>query len=134
MIYENHLKQRLLLIGLVSIFLFNISCKRNKETPLTNDSIIILYIGDERIFHQDYWGMEATYWIFLPLVAYEGDERGEIVPVLAESWTHSDDYKTWTVKLRKDIFWHDGVQMTAHDVKFSLDLKKKALGGEYARS
>ena len=69
--------------------------------------------------------MEATYWIFLPLVANVGDERGEIRPVLAENWTHTDDYKTWTVKLRKDIYWHDGVQMTAHDIKFTIDLRKK---------
>jgi peptide/nickel transport system substrate-binding protein len=119
----------ILIIGL--LFIFNLSCKRNIEpkTP-TNDKLIISYLGDERIFHQDYWGMESTYWIFLPLVKNVGDERGEIQPVLAESWTHSDDYRTWTVKLRKDIYWHDGVQMTAKDVKFSIDLRKVVSGIE----
>ena len=94
-----------------------------KSNDPDQDTMTILYIGDERIFHQDYYGMEATYWIFLPLVRNVGDERGEIIPVLAESWSHSDDYRTWTVKLREDIFWHDGVKMTAEDVKFSIDLK-----------
>ena len=123
MAYKNKLKSICLIIGLYIVLCFNIGCKKNKETTSSEDSITILYIGDERIFHQNYWGMEATYWIFLPLVF--DDEKGGIKPVLAESWTHTDDYKTWTVKLRKDIFWHDGVQMTAEDVKFTVDLKNK---------
>ena len=118
-----------LLIGFFTALGFTIACKKTNEIPVSRDSITILYPGDERIFHQDYWGMEATYWIFLPLVTYEGGERGELQPVLAERWTHSEDYKQWTVHLRKDIYWHDGVQMTANDIKFSLDLKKKAFGG-----
>jgi len=116
-----------LLIGLFTVLGFTISCKKSIETTASKDSITILYIGDERIFHQDYWGMEASFWIFLPLVAPVGEYNGEIKPVLAKSWTHSDDYRTWTVQLRKDIYWHDGVQMTAHDIKFTIDLRKKAL-------
>ncbi len=111
-----------LLIGLFTVLGLSISCKKNNETSTSKDSLTILYIGDERIFHQDYWGMEACFMIFSPLVSHAGRYSGEIKPVLAESWTHSDDYKTWTVKLRKDIFWHDGVQMTASDIKFTFDL------------
>ena len=111
-----------LLIGLFTFLGFTIGCKKNTKTIVSKDSITILYIGDERIFHQDYWGMPACFLIFSPLVSHTGRYSGEIIPVLAESWTHSDDYKTWTVKLRKDIFWHDGVQMTASDIKFTFDL------------
>ena len=118
------------ILYLVCIFLlFNVGCKLNSIPDEEHkDSITILYHGDERIFLQDYSGMEAVYWIFQPLVKHSGDEKGEIVPVLAESWMHSDDYKTWTVKLRRDIFWHDGVQMTANDVKFTIDLRTKESG------
>ena len=84
----------------------------------------VLYIGDERIMNGNYWGMEAQYLMFLPLVAYEGDEAGDIEPRLAERWEHSDDYRTWTFYLRKDVRWHDGVPTTAHDVKFTEDLFK----------
>ncbi len=73
--------------------------------------------------------MAASNWIFLPLVTSEGYPKGELHPVLAESWSHTDDYKTWTVYLRKDIYWHDGVQMTANDIKFSIDLRKNIFGG-----
>jgi len=76
MIHKNELKSFFLSVGLFTVLGFTISCKKNIETSASKDTLTILYIGDERIFHQDYWGMEATYWIFLPLVANVGDERG----------------------------------------------------------
>jgi ABC-type transport system substrate-binding protein len=40
---------------------------------------------------------------------YEGlfglDQRGQITPIVAESWT-TDDYQTWRVVLRKDVRFH----------------------------
>jgi peptide/nickel transport system substrate-binding protein len=86
-----------------------------------------LYIGDERIMNYNYWGMEAHFMMFLPLVAFEGDEAGELEPRLAESWQHSDDYREWTFWLRRDVRWHDGQSTTAHDIKFTLDLYKENL-------
>ncbi len=37
------------------------------------------------------------------------------VPGVAESWTSSDDFKTWTFKLRKDAKWSNGKPVTAND-------------------
>jgi len=45
-----------------------------------------------------------------------------MIPKLAESVGYSADYRTWTISLRKDVKWHDGVPVTAHDVKFSMEL------------
>lgn len=42
-----------------------------------------------------------------------------IKPALAESWTNSPDGKTWTFKLRKNLFWSDGTPLTADDVIFT---------------
>lgn len=81
-------------------------------------------MGDERIFLQDYWGMQASYLMFLPLVALEGYGYGDPQPVLAERWEHSEDYREWIFFLRKDVKWHDGVPVTAHDIKFTLDLRQ----------
>jgi peptide/nickel transport system substrate-binding protein len=41
---------------------------------------------------------------------------------LAERWEHSADFRTWTIRLRDNIRWHDGRTVTAHDMKFTLDL------------
>jgi ABC-type transport system substrate-binding protein len=42
-------------------------------------------------------------------------------PMLAKSWTISEDKLTFTFKLREDVYWHDGKKFTAEDVKFSFD-------------
>jgi peptide/nickel transport system substrate-binding protein len=57
--------------------------------------------------------------IFESLLEYKGPELAP-QPGLAESWTVSDDSKTYTFKLR-DAKWHDGKPFTSEDVKFSVE-------------
>ncbi|MDJ0824888.1 MAG: ABC transporter substrate-binding protein [Rhodobacter sp.] len=57
--------------------------------------------------------------IFEGLTRYRSD--GSIAPALAESWTVSDDGTVYTFALRQGVTFHDGTDMTAEDVKFSLD-------------
>src|SRR6185312_15557484 len=52
------------------------------------------------------------------------DEKGEAQPKLAASWSSSEDYKTWTFKLRPDVKFHDGTPFNAQAVKFNLDRQK----------
>jgi len=49
------------------------------------------------------------------------DNRGNIIPGLAESWSVSDDRLEYTFHLRKNVFFHDGVECTAEDVKFTYE-------------
>lgn len=58
--------------------------------------------------------------IFEGLLNYEGPAL-EPRPGLAESWTISEDKKTYTFKLRPNVKWHDGKPFTAEDVKFSVE-------------
>ena len=41
-------------------------------------------------------------------------------PSLVEKWEASDDVKTWTLHLRRDVKWHDGRQFNADDVVWNL--------------
>lgn len=51
--------------------------------------------------------------IFEGLFGY--DDKLNIIPKVAESSEHSDDYKVWTYKLRKDKKWANGDPVTAKD-------------------
>jgi len=42
-------------------------------------------------------------------------------PSLAKTWEFSEDHLELTFYLRDDVFWHDGVKTTAHDVKFTFE-------------
>lgn len=46
----------------------------------------------------------------------EIDRSGRTIPDLAESWTSSDDLKTWTFHLRKGVKFHHGREFDADDV------------------
>lgn len=44
----------------------------------------------------------------------------QLEPALAESWTRSDDGRTYTLKLRSGVTFSDGVPVTSADVLFSF--------------
>ena len=95
-------------------------CDRARGTdPADTSTATVLIQADERLFGP-YWSIDAWFLMFLPLVSIDAD--GEIAPRLAASWEHSDDYRTWTFYLQPDARWHDGVPVTAHDVKFTIEL------------
>ncbi|MBM7324696.1 hypothetical protein JS562_16520 [Agrobacterium sp. S2] len=48
------------------------------------------------------------------------DNEGNFVPSLAENW-EPFDANTWRFHLRKGVKFHDGKELTAQDVKFTID-------------
>ena len=50
---------------------------------------------------------------------FEYDKR-VLTPSLVSSYTISDDQKTYTFKLKDNIYWHDGTKLTSDDVIFTM--------------
>lgn len=50
------------------------------------------------------------------------DAEGKVIPNMATDWSVSEDGKTWTFKLRKDIKYIDGAPFNAQTLKRQLEL------------
>lgn len=112
-IFESINRRKFIQLCAGSLALAATGCGRSKDRAYSRGSTLtVLFPGDER-----YWPKGI---VFLQMAL--PDENGEWQGRLAKSWDHSPDYRTWTYHLRTDVRWHDGVPVTAHDVKFTLDL------------
>lgn len=58
--------------------------------------------------------------VFDPFIAKD-PQSGKLVPGLATDWKVSDDGKSWIIKLRQGVKFHDGSMFSAKDAKFSLE-------------
>lgn len=59
-------------------------------------------------------------YIYETLIDYDYTTWEYTRPVLAEHYEISEDFKTFTFRVRKDAYFHDGHPLTAHDVLFSF--------------
>jgi len=56
------------------------------------------------------------------------NDKGIVLPLLATTWEHSTDEKTYTFKMRKNVLLNNGKVFTAHNVLFKfLDVKMKVI-------
>jgi len=66
----------------------------------------------------------AASLILETLAGLDDNGKAKPKPKLALSWSNSDDFKTWTFKLRPDVKFHDGTPFNAAAVKFNFDRQK----------
>ena len=71
---------------------------------------------------------EITDMLFLHLHRID-PKSGQIMNQLATSWEYSEDLKTLTYMLRKDVKWWDGKPVTAEDVLFAFNRMKNPKNG-----
>lgn len=64
------------------------------------------------------YGSAVANQVFATL--FEFNEKWEPTPYVAESWTPSADGLAWTIKIRDGIKFHDGTDLTAEDVAFTI--------------
>ena len=71
------------------------------------------------------WPNTSTHFGGAGLLSTDQETR-DILGNVAESFEEAPDHLSWVYKIRNDVFFHNGDQLTAEDVKFSLD--RGALG------
>ncbi|MGD8893991.1 MAG: ABC transporter substrate-binding protein [Desulfobacterales bacterium] len=62
-------------------------------------------------------------YLFVP------DDKGKLLPDLAEKWTYDPQNRTWTIRLRKDVRFHNGWPVTAKDIIYSWKLFTSVFSG-----
>jgi len=112
---------RLILACICLISRICTQCSRSEDRAHRDASTVtVFWPGDEWLLGPD-WDEWPQFLMFENLSnLYES--YGMPMASLAERWERSEDCRTWTFYLRRDVRWHDGVPMTAHDVKFNLEL------------
>ncbi|UVK49939.1 ABC transporter substrate-binding protein (plasmid) [Mesorhizobium sp. AR02] len=82
-------------------------------SPASTDSVEIFVLGN----------------VYETLLVYKD---GKVLPKLASSWERSDGGKTWTIKLREGVKFHDGSLLNSVAVKKSFEFQRDlGKGGSY---
>ncbi|XLQ19920.1 MAG: peptide ABC transporter substrate-binding protein [Candidatus Moraniibacteriota bacterium] len=53
---------------------------------------------------------------------FDYDENGVLIGQIAERFEKSDDLREYTIFLKDNVFWHDGVKVTSDDVLFTANI------------
>ncbi len=104
---------------LITNFYYN----NTKIIPANGGSFVEGVIGQPRFLNPIYGEVNdidrtINSLIFSGLVNY--NKNGQIVNDLAESYQISEDGKTYDFILKDNIFWHDGQNLTADDIIFTI--------------
>lgn len=116
------MKRRVLLAALMAASL--IGPMAQAQTPKQGGSIVVTY-KDDIVTLDPAIGYDWVNWsmiksLFSRLMEYKPG-TAELVPGLAESYDISKDGLTYTFKLRKGVKFHNGREVVAQDVKYSLE-------------
>jgi peptide/nickel transport system substrate-binding protein len=89
-------------------------------------TVAVATFGNERWLPNLYVGAEDV--VLKPM--YENllsrdAKTGELTPMLAERWQVLDGGRTWKFHLRKGVRFHNGVELTAEDVRFTFTMIAK---------
>jgi len=94
-----------------------------KSAPAYGGTYIEGIVGQPRFVNPIYGETNDVDRMLIELV-YSGlmtyDKDGKITNDLAESYQLSEDKRTYTFFLKDNLFWQDGVQLTADDVIYTI--------------
>jgi oligopeptide transport system substrate-binding protein len=101
-----------------------VALQRSVEEPTNSNPIALnLKVGEpttlDPALSYDTETASVVEQLFIGLVDLD-DETAEVRPELASSWTVSPDRMVFTFTLRSDVYWSDGHQVTAQDVRYGI--------------
>jgi peptide/nickel transport system substrate-binding protein len=105
----------LCLVGLIFVLGTGFKTKTNELVFATTADVV----GMSPILTNDTQSSAITDQVYETLFTRKGDNFGEVVPLLAESYETPDD-NTWVIKLKKGIKFHDGTPFNAQAVVFTF--------------
>jgi peptide/nickel transport system substrate-binding protein len=113
---------RFLKMGL--LMMMAVACGGGSSTTAPAGSILASVISDPKSFNpvtaRETSTTDVLGLVFEGLVSVNG-RTYEVEPALAERWSVSEDGRSWTFHLRRDVVWTDGVPLTSRDVLFSFN-------------
>ena len=109
-------------------------------TPKDGGNLVVAIPGDiastDTAFIQDSNSSAVSNQVIEGLVGTKPGTTGEVIPVLAKSWTVSPDGLTYTFTLREGVKFHDGTDFNAEAVCYNYDRWKNFTGalasGDYS--
>jgi len=123
------MKRRIILAALAAALTMPAAMPVHAEEGSAGGSIVVTY-KDDIVTLDPAIGYDWVNWsmiksIFSRLMDYKPG-TSELVPSLAESYDISKDGKTYTFKLRKGVKFHNGREVVAQDVKYSIERTNNA--------
>lgn len=119
------MKKIIATLSLLLSLILVVSCQNSKtEAKGEVPKVVKLAFNQEAVGNLNPFEYSPSQFITQDMV-YEGlvyyGENGEIKPSLAESWTVSEDGKTYTFNLRKNVKFSDGSDFTSKNVVRNFD-------------
>jgi peptide/nickel transport system substrate-binding protein len=114
----------ILMVGLTLVQSLNLSALYQKSTPaqggVYTEGMVGTYSGANPIFATGAVDSSVSKLIFAGLLTY--DNENQLVGDIAEGYTQDDSGRVYTLKLKQNVLWHDGIRLTADDVVFTYKL------------
>ena len=122
-------KRGMILAGAIGLLLILLTNRpHGMAQPKDELTIVMSAWGSETLVPSSETGKGMDYMKLLydPIFGSTPDGRLSREHGIAEKWEMSPDGLTWTITIRRGAKFHDGVEVTAKDVKFSMEQSRTA--------
>jgi len=116
----------LLSVLIILAMVVPLACAEEETREIKNpDTFIQATISEadslDPAYAYDTASSEQIQAIYEPLIYYDGASTTKFVKVLCTEYNVSDDGKTYRFKIRKDVKFHNGDDLTPEDVEYSFE-------------